>query len=160
MPDDLETIDAAPPSKKSGLVADWKKLATWQKAGVLIGGAALVVAVLMFINREPAPVATGNNAVPPAENMPGQGDTFPPVPVPPVSQGTPPAPKPGPTPARPVALPPVRRAPPVRKPAPAKKTTAQGDQVFRRVVPVGKKTTAQGDQVFSHVIPVGLRGRL
>lgn len=147
MPDDLETTDAAPPSKKSGLVADWKKLATWQKAGVLIGGAALVVAVLMFINREPAPVATGNSAVP-AEGVPGQGDTFPPVPVPPVAQGTPPAPKPGPTPAKPVALPPVRRAPaPVaKKPAP--------------VAAPAKKTTAQGDQVFSHVIPVGLRGRL
>lgn len=142
MPDE-EAPDAAPPSKKSGLIADWKKMATWQKAGVLIGGAALIVAVLMFINREPAPVATGNSAVPSPEGVPGQGDTFPPVPVPPVSQGTPPAPKAGATPAKPVALPPIRRAPVPKKPA-----------------PVPKKTTAQGDQVFRQVIPVGLRGRI
>lgn len=134
MPDEIEkeATDAAAPSKKSGLVADWKKLATWQKAGVLIGGAALVVAVLMFINREPTPVATGNAGAlaPMNEGMPGAGDQFPPLPVPPIPASAPaasPPPKQAPKQA-PIIRTPIGHAP-ARRTAPAPKTPV------RRILP-------------------------
>jgi hypothetical protein len=90
MPDETEDTSSPPEEggKKKGLLADWKGMKGWQKAGVLIGGGALVVAVMIYINGQSSPTATGNSGTPlgspnmEPQGIPGQGDQYPSVPGP------------------------------------------------------------------------------
>lgn len=71
---------------KKGLLNDWKEMKGWQKAGVLIGGGALVVAILMYINSQnngSGAVASAPLTSPgmEASNYPGYGDVYPSVPT-------------------------------------------------------------------------------
>jgi hypothetical protein len=124
MPEDMPPE----PEKKKNLLSSWKGLAGWQKAGVLIGGAALAFAIYSYVNGQSAPTATGNDgfAGQPNEMAPGFGDQFPSVPVPPVPVTKPPLAKPpAPVTRKPSA--PVTRKPPApvaRKPAPVARKPA------------------------------------
>lgn len=149
-------------AKKGGLLKDWKGLKGWQKAGVIIGGGALVVAIAMYYKQSQTPA---NGAQPsgtpgsygPSE-YPGEGDFFPPVaPTPPTTTPTPPSPTPGPKPKKPptggkpkpgpkppIPVHPIPQKPPVRRVplgAKPKVTVGQWRAVAQRM---GIKTTPQG----------------
>jgi len=112
------------PEKKKNLLSSWKGLAGWQKAGVLIGGAALAFAIYSSVHGQSAPTGNDGFAGLPNEQAPGFGDQFPSVPVPP-------APTPAPAPSKPgPALPPVARTPVARTPAPVARTP-----VARKILP-------------------------
>lgn len=161
-------------AKKGGLAQEWRRLATWQKAGVLIGGGALVVAVMIYINHQAAPAATGNDttgssALMPSGSMtgyPGEGDQFPPVPVPPTTPPpTSPAPvKPPTSPVSPIHGGPIVGRPispispvhanPIKAPAPVATHNSKGDLSARQRIPAGqtglnvnKRQTISGNQI-------------
>lgn len=83
-----ESSEKAAEGGKKGLLNDWKEMKGWQKAGVLIGGGALVVAILMYINSQnssggqvPANGLLNSGAAAQPTNYPGYGDIYPSVPV-------------------------------------------------------------------------------
>lgn len=92
----------APGGGKKSLLADWKGMKGWQKAGVLIAGGGLLIAILIYMKNQQNPQATGNssgfgNAATEASQYPGSGDIYPSMPtssgtgaasVPPTTSGT------------------------------------------------------------------------
>ena len=122
---------------RKGLAAEWRGLATWQKAGVIIGGGALGIAVLMYLNRQSSgPTATDASGTPPAMppggavGFPGEGDQFPSLPVAPLPAG--PTPGAGPTPVHPgtVARLPATPRRPAQPPAHKASPPPPGDQAL------------------------------
>lgn len=87
---------------KENFKEKWDKLATWQKAGVLIGGGVLVIMVILYLRNQSqanAPITSSLPFTSPngaQEGVPGSGDQFPPVPTPtnptPTQQPPPPVP--------------------------------------------------------------------
>lgn len=81
-------------AKKGGLAKEWKRLATWQKAGVIIAGVGVAAALAYYVSHQSSPTATGNDAMGSygltgePTGYPGEGDYYPPYPVPPSSSGT------------------------------------------------------------------------
>lgn len=94
-----EGSSEAPPqetAKKGKLAEEWRKLAGWQKAGVIIAGVGVVAAIVYYVNHQSSPTATGNSATQPSDlsyglpggsltGYPGEGDYYPSVPVTPTS---------------------------------------------------------------------------
>jgi|SRR5882724_4560373 len=100
MPDDAEPAPETG-GKKSDLKADWNKMKGWQKAGVIIAGAGLVLALVVYWQKQQggqtgsalAPSSAGTQAT----DYAGHGDIYPSLPVygssgagsvPPVTTGT------------------------------------------------------------------------
>jgi hypothetical protein len=83
----VTTEEQTPPVEggKKNILSDWKGMKGWQKAGVLIGAGALIVAILLYFKGQSSGTASVGNAgsilgnVTPSQ-FPGEGDTFPSVP--------------------------------------------------------------------------------
>ncbi len=119
--------------KKKGLIQDFEGMKGWQKAGVLIGAGALVIAILMYINSQNSSggqavpnglLASGAGAQP--TNYSGAGDIYPSVPtssgngassqppvthgsVPPTVHGIPPGDSNGTNTKKPTTKPPTKK---------------------------------------------------
>lgn len=115
-------------AQKGGLAKEWRKLATWQKAGVVIAGVGVVAALIYYVNHQATPTSTGNDTLTGTPNgattgayglptgsytgYPGEGDQYPPVPVSQPTQPTQPAPTPVAPPTNPVQPMPIKYLPP------------------------------------------------
>lgn len=153
----------------------WKEQPTWEKAGVMIGAAALVVAIFMYMkNRQSAgaPTSTDTGGMSAAQPVgyPGEGDTYPSVPTapttPPTTGGTttggttttkPPVATPIPAPLKPIL--PVRTINPIPAPKPKlPKRTINPPAGTRALSTSNKKTikrtedrirqTSSGDSIY------------